>query len=190
MAERGHVLEAGAEQSRRNPACELADKALLREQAIKIGKISVEAQYAATARSIGIIPIEIEQEGVGIQRHVHRIRAEIAQIDFIHLSSVKKEVEEWAQHQHKGAAVSRGSGEIRPRLHNGAVAQPDVHKEWDLDGNFVHHLRNDQRVPVVFHGIEELGAVNGVSKLDVTAGAVGERLKVGRLQEKLLERIE
>jgi hypothetical protein len=37
MAERGHVLEAGAKKSRRDPACELADEALLREQTVKIG---------------------------------------------------------------------------------------------------------------------------------------------------------
>src|SRR5206468_4412730 len=56
MAERGHVLEAGAEQPRRDPACKLADKALLREHAIEISEIGVEAQYAAATRSIGVIP--------------------------------------------------------------------------------------------------------------------------------------
>src|SRR3954454_1824331 len=39
MAERGHVLEAGPEQPRRDPACELADEALLRKQSVKVSKI-------------------------------------------------------------------------------------------------------------------------------------------------------
>src|SRR5579859_2859324 len=121
MAERGHVLEAGAEQPWRNPACELADEALLREQAVKVGKIGVEAQYAAAARSIGIVPIEIEQEGVGIQRHVHRVGAEIAKVDFVHFAVVKKEIKQWAQHQHKGTAICCRAGEVGPGLNDGAV---------------------------------------------------------------------
>ena len=122
MAERGHVLEAGPEQARRNPACKLADEALLREHAIEVTKIGVEAQNAAAARNVGISLIQIEQECVGIQRHVHRVRAEVAQVDFIDLAVVKKGIEQWAQHLYEGAAIRCGSREIRPGLHDGAVA--------------------------------------------------------------------
>lgn len=66
MAQRSHVLESSAKETRRDPACELADEALLREEAVKIREIGVEAQDAAATRSVWIILIEIEQEGVGI----------------------------------------------------------------------------------------------------------------------------
>src|SRR6185437_126471 len=190
MTERGYVLESSTEETGRNPACELTNEAMLRECPVEISKIGVEAQNAAATGGIGISLVEVEQKGVGIERHVHRIGAEIAQIDFIHFAVVKKGVEQWAQHQDKGTAIRGSSREVRPGLDDSTVPKPDIHKKWDLDRNFVYHLRNDQGMPILLHGVEELGAVDRVAKFNPAPGTIVEWLKVRRFQEKLLERRE
>src|SRR5262249_32701701 len=104
MAQRGHVLEAGAEEPGRDPAGILGDPPALREYSIQEER--VEAKNAASTRSVGIVDVEVEQESVWEQRHVHAVGGEIAQIDFVDHNVVKEEIEEWTQHEHKGAAIS------------------------------------------------------------------------------------
>ena len=57
MRECGHVLEAGAEYSRRDPACILSDPAWLRGRAW-IVKVGMETENAAASWSIGIVLVE------------------------------------------------------------------------------------------------------------------------------------
>ena len=121
---------------------------------------------------LGLFTIEIEQERVGNSVMFMRVGGEIAKIDLVHYFVVKEEVEQRAQHQHKGAAVSGGSGEVGAGLDDRAVAELDIHEERNGDRDAVHHLRDQQRVPVLLHRVEELGAVNGIAKLNVVPGAI------------------
>src|SRR4249920_1414224 len=63
MAQRGHVLESGAEESGRDPACELSDPAVLRKSSIQEER--VEPKNAAAAGGVRISNVQVEQERVG-----------------------------------------------------------------------------------------------------------------------------
>ena len=114
----------------------------------------MEAENAAAAGGVRISDVQVEQERIREQRHVHAVGSEIAQIDFVHYFIIKEEIEERAQHEHKRVAVCSGSGEIRARLDNRAVAQLDIHEEWNGDGHAVYNFRDQQRVPVVLHTLK------------------------------------
>src|SRR5579864_3731543 len=150
----------------------------------------MEPEHAASTRSIGIVHVEREQEGVREQRHVQAVGGEIAQVDLIDHFVVKEEIEQQVEHEHKRAAVSGGSGEVGARLNNVAVGKLNIDKARNHDGYLVYDMRNQYGVPIPVHDVKELGAVNGVRVFNVVAGAVVERLEVGRFQGALLEGVE
>src|SRR3954453_15933253 len=125
VADRGHIFKSAAEDSRRNPACELSDPAAFRHCAVS--EISVETKNAAAAPRFRVVRIEREQESVGQQRKIECVSGESAGVNLIVHDDAKLLVKEQVEHQHKAVAISRDAGLVIDRL-NDLAAEANIHE--------------------------------------------------------------
>src|ERR1700723_2341393 len=96
MREARNVLDARAEQPRRDPACKRNDPPRLRRDT-RIVEEGMEAQNAAVPIKAISLAVDREQESVRIKLHVEGVRGVVSAVDVINHGVAENAVEEQIQ---------------------------------------------------------------------------------------------
>src|ERR1700761_690310 len=184
MRKARNVLDARAEQPRRDPACKGGDPPWLRDAGIK--EVRVKAQNAAVSGEALALAVDRKQEGVWIQLHIEGIRGVVPGVDIVADRIEEDHVEEQVQQFDKGIAIRTSAEEVVLDLNDIAVRQLDIHKPRNRDRDPVDDARIQASVPVLLHCVEELGTLDCVRKLTATVTIKGV-LENWRIQSGVLK---